>query len=138
MDRFLSRFDYGHVSVRLNCVSWLVVWHFITSGLSCSPLHVQTGQTPLSIASRNGHDQIVELLLRREVNVNHQTKVRPPMLVCVCSFMRSVNVKNTCITMSKVISQVPGKQIRLQTPGHNLNSVFLAKCVHKMIDSSSM
>ena len=69
--------------------------------------------------------------------MNHQTKVRPSMLVCVCSFMRSVNVKNTCIIMSKVISQVPGKQIRLQTPGHNLNSVFLAKCVH-MIDSSSM
>ena len=69
----------------------------MTSGLSCSPLHVQDGQTALYIASDNGHDHIVELLLRREANVNHQTKVRPPMLVCVCSSMRSViffNVKN--------------------------------------------
>ena len=92
--------------------------------LSCN---VQTGQTALYIASRKGHDQTVELLLRREVNVNHQTKVRPPMLVCVCSFVRSVNVKTTCITMSKVISQVPGKQIRLQTLGHNyLDSMLIS------------
>ena len=54
------------------------------SGLSCSPLHVQDGQTALYIASWKGHDQIVELLLRREANVKHQTKVRPVMLVCVC------------------------------------------------------
>ena len=56
----------------------------MTSGLSCSPLHVQDGKTALYIASWNGHDHIVELLLRREANVNHQTKVRPLMLVlCV-------------------------------------------------------
>ena len=53
------------------------------SGLSCSSLHVQTGQTALYIASLEGHDQIVELLLRREADVNHQIKVRPLMLVCV-------------------------------------------------------
>ena len=56
----------------------------MTSGLSCSPLHVQTAQTALYIASWKGHDQIVELLLRREANVNHQTKVRRLMLLCVC------------------------------------------------------
>ena len=55
----------------------------MTSGLSCSPLHVQDGQAALYIASRNGHDNIVELLLRRETDVNHQIKVRPLMLVCV-------------------------------------------------------
>ena len=65
---------------------------------------VQNGQTALYIASRDGHNQIVELLLRREVDVNHQTKVRLLILVCVflheeCNFF---NVKNTCITMSKV------------------------------------
>ena len=62
----------------------------MTSGLSCSPSHVQIGLTALYIASFKGHDQIVGLLLRREANVNHQTKVRPPVLVCVWSFMRSV------------------------------------------------
>ena len=84
MDRHLSRFDYGHASVRLQCVSWWVVGQFMTSGLSCSPLHVQDGLTALYIASYFGHDQIVELLLRREANVNHQTKVRRLMLV-VCA-----------------------------------------------------
>ena len=37
---------------------------------------VQDGQTALVSASKEGHDQIVELLLRRDANVNHQTKVR--------------------------------------------------------------
>ena len=112
----------------------------MTSGLSCSPLHVQNGQTALFIASWKGHDQIVELLLRREANVNHQIKVRLLMLVCVCSFMRSVVFslsrihtslvprllvggvkKYLCITMSKVTSYV--QQIKLQRPGHNLDSI---------------
>ena len=56
----------------------------MTSGLSCSLLHVQDGQTALYIACEKGHDQIVELLLRRKANVNHQTKVGPLMLVYVC------------------------------------------------------
>ena len=65
------------------------------------------------IASWKGHDQIVELLLRREANVNHQTKVRPPMLVCEllheeCGFF---NVRSACITMSKVISHVPSNRL---------------------------
>ena len=38
-------------------------------------LYVQDGQTALYIASKEGRDQIVELLLRRDANVNHQTKV---------------------------------------------------------------
>ena len=56
---------------------------FMTSDLSYFPLHVQDGQTALYIACKNGHDQIVELLLKKEADVNHQTKVRPLMLVCV-------------------------------------------------------
>jgi len=56
----------------------------MTSDLSCSPLHVQTGLTGLFLASWKGHVQIVELLLRREADVNHQIKVRLLMLVCVC------------------------------------------------------
>ena len=55
----------------------------MTSGLSFSSLHVQDGQTALYIASRKGHDQIVELLLKREAEVNHQTNVRLLMLVGV-------------------------------------------------------
>ena len=62
----------------------------MTSGLSCSPLHVQDGQTALHIASWFGHDQIVEFLLRREADVNHQMSVRLLSSVCVCSFTRSV------------------------------------------------
>ena len=98
VNRFLSWFDYGHASVMLPCVSWWVVGQFMTSGLSCSPLHVQDGKTALFIASSEGHDQIVELLLRREANVNHQTKVSLFMLVCVCVCDFFI-VKNTCITM---------------------------------------
>ena len=52
----------------------------MTSDLSCSPLHVQDGQTALYIASENGHDQIVELL-KKEADVNHQTKVRQLLLL---------------------------------------------------------
>ena len=74
---------YGHASVRLHYVSWSVIWWFMTSDLSCSPLHVQDGRTAIFVASWNGHDQIVELLLKKEVDVNHQEKVRPLMLVCV-------------------------------------------------------
>ena len=70
----------------------------MTSDPSCSLLHVQDGETALFIASRNGHDQIVELLLKKEADVNHQTKVRPLMLVRMflhekCFF----NVKNTFV-----------------------------------------
>ena len=55
----------------------------MTSDPSCSPLHVQDGQTALYIACKEGHDQIVELLLRREADINHQERVRLLMLVCV-------------------------------------------------------
>ena len=69
-------------------------------GLSYSPLYVQDGETALYNASSNGQGQIVEFLLRREANVNHQTRVSLFVLVCMCSFTRSViffNVKYTCI-----------------------------------------
>ena len=55
----------------------------MTSDPSCSLLHVQDGQTALFIASTKGHDQIVELLLKKEVDVNHQEEVRLLMLVRV-------------------------------------------------------
>ena len=61
---------------------------------------MQDGQTALYIACKEGHDQIVELLLKKKADVNHQIKVRP---------MRSGlyrNVKNTRLgfmhTMNKV------------------------------------
>ena len=48
--------------------------------LVLSYLHVQDGQTALYWASRNGHDRIVEELLNRKADVNHQTKVTSLML----------------------------------------------------------
>ena len=46
-------------------------------------MHLQDGQTTLYVASDNGHDQVVELLLGRGADVNHQTKVRILLLVCL-------------------------------------------------------
>ena len=49
--------------------------------LSCSPLYVQDGQTALYIAAKEGHTQVAEVLLSREADVNHLTKVRLILLV---------------------------------------------------------
>ena len=85
--RFLSGFVSGHASVRLHYVSWLEVWFFMT----CSPLYLQDGQTALVIASKKGHDQIVELLLMRKADVNHQTKVRLFMSsVCILPLLHRI------------------------------------------------
>ena len=80
-------------------------------------IHVQNGQTALYIASGNGHDQIVELLLKKEADVNHQTKVRPLMLASVFLHEDFFQHKEyicglvICITIDKVTNDVPGKQI---------------------------
>ena len=50
-------------------------WHFAISSPFCSSLHVQDGQTALYIASNNGHGEIVKLLLKREADMDHETKV---------------------------------------------------------------
>lgn len=60
-----------------------------------SRLHVQEGNTALYGASWKGHDQIVEMLLRREADVNHQKKVR----------MFHVEVKSGCDTCHMCIFQ---------------------------------
>ena len=53
--------------------------------LSTFPLHVQDRQTALTTASRSGHDHIVEELLRRDANVNHQEEVR---ILKLCLFVQ--------------------------------------------------
>ena len=80
------------VAVNNHCVVWLQL-----NITSLFLIHVQTGQTALYIASWKGHDQIAELLLNKEADVNHQTKVR--LLVLACVFLheeRFFNIKNTC------------------------------------------
>ena len=79
------------------------------------------------IASKKGHDQIVELLLGREADVNHQTKVRLLMLVCVCVCVLLSEVCNffQCQVYmhnheNKFINQVPGNRL-----GYKLDSVKL-------------
>ena len=47
------------------------------------PFRTGSNEIVCNITSRKGHDQIVELLLRKEADVNHQTKVRPLLLVHV-------------------------------------------------------
>ena len=48
------------------------------------PFRTRSNGIVCNITSRKGHDQIVvELLLWREADVNHQTKVRPLLLVHV-------------------------------------------------------
>ena len=79
MECYLPKECAAHfVIMRFHHVRW---WEVLFSCgsvllvLSCSPLHVQDGQTALYIASSNGHYQIVEELLTRGANVNHQIKV---------------------------------------------------------------
>ena len=73
----------------------------MTSDPSCSLLHVQTGRTALYLASWKDHDQIVELLLRREANMNHQNKVKPLMLVCVV--LHEEWICGACTTRSQMM-----------------------------------
>ena len=78
------------VAVNNHCVVWLQL-----NVPSLILIHVQTGQTPLYIASWEGHDQIVELLLKKEADVNHQIKVRLLLLACVFLHEeRFFNIKN--------------------------------------------
>ena len=41
-----------------------------------SPPHIQSGATPLYIASQNGHKDVVTILLRNGADVNLRFKVR--------------------------------------------------------------
>jgi len=61
-------------------VGGMISMRFGTCGPIFLYIHVQDGQTVLYVASWNGHDRIVEELLKRQVDLNHQTKVRSLLL----------------------------------------------------------
>ena len=60
----------------MNVWSWSWGESFKCSMVVKCTLYIQKGRTALCIASWDGHDNIVELLLRRKADVNHQTMVR--------------------------------------------------------------
>ena len=60
----------------MNVWSWSWGESFKCSMVVKCTLYIQKGRTALCIASWDGHDNIVELLLRRKADVNHQTVVR--------------------------------------------------------------
>ena len=81
------------VIMRFHHVRWWEVLFSCSSVLlvlSCSPLHVQDGWTAFYIASSNGHDQIVEELLMRGANMNHQTKVS---ILMWCMFLQYCDIE---------------------------------------------
>ena len=55
-------------------------------------LTCQDGQTALYVASKKGYSKIVEALLNREADVNHQTKVMflMPLVFCTSSIVSGV------------------------------------------------
>ena len=70
--------------VLFSCGSVLLV-------LSCSLyMIVQDGQTALYTASKNGHDQIVEELLTRGADMNHQIKVS---ILMWCMFLQYYDIE---------------------------------------------
>ena len=75
---------------------------------SVLPPPVQDDQTALHIASRKGHDRIVEILLRREADVNHQERVRLPVYVSLvithCISFPGLNFININVKVSQLIS----------------------------------
>ena len=66
-------------------VRGMISMRFSTSGPIFLYIHVQDGRTALYVASKHGHDRIVEELLKRQVDLNHQTKVRSLLL---CMFLQ--------------------------------------------------
>ena len=46
-------------------------------------MHIQDGWTSLMSASDNGHQDVVQLLIKHDADVNHATKVHVCMYVCL-------------------------------------------------------
>ena len=51
-------------------------------------MHIQDGWTSLMSASDNGHQDVVQLLIKHDADVNHADEVC--MCVCIFSFLFSV------------------------------------------------
>ena len=66
-------------------------------------LYLQKGSTVLCIASYDGHDKIVELLLRRKADVNHQTVVRFQFAWLSWQYNYCPIYVYTCISLFRVV-----------------------------------
>ena len=58
-------------------------------------MHIQDGRTSLFMASQNGHQDVVQLLIKHDADVNHAMEVC--MCVCMFSFLCGWCVWLACV-----------------------------------------
>ena len=83
-------------------------------GLNCVPLHrqimelvkviivfhhLQNGATPLHLSAMNGHEEVVDVLLRAEAQVNDQTKVH----TCTCTCDKDCGLGKESLTTKLLV-----------------------------------
>ena len=74
-------------------------------------LAVQGGVSPLYMASKNGHTEIVDLLVRAGADVNQANKVRivlvPLVSVChMCTYTMSCSLAHNLDTLLSVVVRI--------------------------------
>ena len=72
-------------------------------------LDAQDGVTGIMVAARNGHKDVVELLISCGADVNHQNKVRIPLHALTCNLTYFVegrmdgSVHDSCCSQNRVL-----------------------------------